>query len=99
MHWNHRVCKERCKGRPDITTYTIREVYYNDDGSITGVTEDAIGVYADDEFYHPEPLPSEREVVGEMKVTLERMLRALEKPVVDLDTIEYAKWNNEDETD
>ena len=60
-YWNYRVVKE--KGY-----YTIREVHYNDDGSI----------YA----YSSEPRPAFGESIEELKETLEWMLKSLEKPVL-----------------
>lgn len=102
-HWNNRVCKETTESpfleRP-LTSYTIREVFYNDKGDICGVTQEAIGVYADNEHYPPEiPEPSREEILREMKETIDRFAKALSFPIVDLDTIEFAPWSDEDEKD
>ncbi|SRR5258706_8080132 len=43
-HWNHRVVKETYrKGMEDEEDqYSIREIFYNDDGSIMGYTDQPI---------------------------------------------------------
>jgi hypothetical protein len=73
MHWNHRVVRHHTKnimGDPDVG-YAIHEVYYDDDGSIRGMTQDAVSPYGDT----PE----------ELKDDLERMLEAISKPILDFD--------------
>lgn len=86
-HWNYRLCKnkhERSSGN-DVTLYSIREVYYNDDGEIWGLTDDGISVYGDSDGFD-----NEQEILDDMKGAVKNMLLAFEKPVIDLDTIEYA---------
>lgn len=73
MTWNYRVCKETF---PEDDYYSIREVYYNNNGEITAVTEDAVGVSG--------------YTIDEMKFSLEKMNLALNKDVVDLNTIVFA---------
>ncbi len=83
-HWNNRVCKETKNG---TVYYEIREVYYNDDNEIWAVTEEDIGVACDiwDEDV------TEEDCINDMKETVERFRLCFEKPIVYLDTIEYAK--------
>ena len=44
--WNYRLCKETIKTPSGETeeVYSVREVYYNPDGSIWGITEDAVSL-------------------------------------------------------
>ena len=99
MSWNHRVCKKTYKG--DYNTvgssgnkdhwsnvvYGIHEVYYNENGDIWGITDEPITVMSD-KFEHD---MSENDCVGELRLSLEWMLKALDKPVIDLDTHVYIK--------
>lgn len=79
MHWNHRVCKQTYKpGTPDEeVSYGIHEVYYNDKKEICATSETAINLVADD--------------LEGIKWQLEHMMECLGKDVVDLDSIVYAK--------
>jgi len=40
MSWNYRVMKKR--NEDGASTYGVHEVYYNDDGSIRGYTENSV---------------------------------------------------------
>ena len=73
-HWNYRVCKETYKpGTPDEEiSFTIREVYY-DGEKITGVTMKEVGAFG--------------ESVEEVAEVLQKMSLALNKDVVDVDTL------------
>lgn len=64
-YWNYRVIKHEKEGQ---TWLSIHEVYYGDDGKLTGFTVRATEVLADDE-------------VG-VKEQLERMMEAMTKPVL-----------------
>ncbi len=87
-HWNNRVCKETKNG---IVFYDIREVYYNDNNEIWAVTEDPIGVGCD---VWDEEEVTEEDCIKDMKETVERFKRCFEKPIVDIDTIEYASLDD-----
>jgi len=63
--------------------YSIRETYYNEDGEITMHSNDARPAFGDS--------------LEGIKETLTLMLRACEKEVVDLETLEYAKNDFEDD--
>jgi len=54
---------------PGGVCHIIVEVYYDDDGKITGWTQDAIGVYS-------------CEGVEGVKWTLQKMIECLDKPVL-----------------
>lgn len=41
-HWNHRVVKETLKDGTEF--FTVREVFYNDDGSIYAYTQEAASI-------------------------------------------------------
>ena len=75
MSWNYRVCKE-IYGKGTLYEeigYTIREVYYDVNGRVTLCTEDSAGLYG--------------ESVNEIKAILERMQEAINKDVIDVDTV------------
>lgn len=73
-HWNYRVCKETYKpGTPDEeVSFTIREVYYEGE-KITGVTMNGVSALG--------------ESVEELTEVLQKMSLALNKDVVDVDTL------------
>lgn len=75
MSWNYRLCKETYSAgtQDEELGFTIREVYYNDDGTISSYSENPISPYA----HSPE----------EMKWVLEKMQESLNKEVVDLDLL------------
>jgi len=77
MTWNHRVVRRTWrKGEVDEEKeYAIHEAYYgrDDDGGIS-ITADHKAPYG--------------ETVEELRETLQRMLRALDRPVLDYDTRE-----------
>ncbi len=78
--WNYRVVRTIHK-EPDSTEYveyTIHETYYNEDGSVAARTVDPMYPYG--------------ETVEELKKVLERMLLALDKPVIE-STDEVAGFN------
>lgn len=68
MHWNHRVMIRHYE-HTDETTLGIREVFYEDDGSIAWWTVDDIAPQGD----HLQELRSE----------LEQMLECLSRPLLD----------------
>lgn len=47
MSWNHRVVK-RTHPNGDVS-FGIHEVYYDDDGKVTGYTKEPIGIVEDTE--------------------------------------------------
>lgn len=71
MTWNHRVVRAVQNGEEG---YSIREVFYNDDGSISMWTKDPIDPYG--------------ETLDGLRLTLERMLECLDKPVLDEQELE-----------
>ena len=81
MHWNHRVIKKECRNDADETTYGIHEVYYNNNGVPTMCTEEPIRLLGDS--------------VKDLKETLERMMKALDNPVLDYDK-DFPEQNNPD---
>jgi hypothetical protein len=52
--------------------YEIYEVYYNQDGTINGITE--------------EPIRIREETVDDLRKTVERLTKCLNNPVIDYDT-------------
>lgn len=82
-NWNYRLCKVTFnKGEEfEEVSYEIREAYYNDDGSIWAVTDEAVGLYGDT----PETA----------KRTYEWFGLAFQKEVIDLDTFVFAKRDSD----
>lgn len=74
-HWNHRVIKRETtyrRGESDEITeiaFGIVEAYYDDAGKLNGYTEDDIAPYG--------------ETLEELRENLQRMLKALDKEVLD----------------
>lgn len=71
MSWNHRILKRTYPGAFVETLYQVHEVYYDDSGKPTMCTENPISVTG--------------ETVEEIYETLNRMIKAAEKPVLDWD--------------
>ena len=91
MSWNYRLCF-RTVSYPVVddkdynlvvdtleeTQYGVVETYYNDDGEIA---------FTSAEFQLPYG-----ETLEELKANFDRMQKAFELPVLDLDNIVYAKY-------
>lgn len=67
MTWNHRVIRH-IYGSEE--SFAIHEVFYDDEGAPTLVTEDAVGVWGD--------------TVADVEKTLRWMMKALQEPVLDM---------------
>ena len=65
-HWNHRVVKKYYD--EDYTEYGIREVFYNEDGSIYAYTDN--------------PIETRGESLESLRQFLERCLKALDQPIL-----------------
>ena len=88
MSWNYRVCRKRFEGfNPDLHdpddeySYGIYEVYYNDDGDIWANSM--------------EPMEPYGTSLESIKECFSLMQQAFTKPLIDLDTIEYAERSDE----
>lgn len=75
MSWNYRVIKRTHD--TGETWYQMHEVYYNDAGEITGMTIS--------------PIDPAGVTMEELRESLDWMYKALDKPVLDYDNIEYAE--------
>lgn len=75
MTWNYRVCKETyAKGTAhEEVGYTVREVFYDEDGKITNCGVNSASVFGEN--------------VEEIKIVLERMLESINKDIVDVDAV------------
>ena len=77
MSWNHRVVERTEKvphfGEPFIS-YGIHEVYYNENGKITGLTVEPIKIIADNHL--------------ELYDTIDRITKSLNKKTVIYETLE-----------
>lgn len=73
MSWNHRVTKRICgdKNLCEETLYEIREVFYDENGDISAITE------------KPQVIA---ESLDGLKWTLQKMLDCCEKPIIDYNT-------------
>lgn len=76
MSWNYRVCKTSINGTVE---YDIREVYYDDDGNVRAFSESSATVFSDGD--------SEEIALDEIRKNIERFFGALEKDILDLDTL------------
>ena len=65
-HWNHRVVKQTYEDGTE--EYSVREVFYNDDGTIFGYTENPADVVA--------------ETVDELREYIELCLKSLDDPIL-----------------
>jgi len=77
--WNHRVVRKSDVHCEDEFYYEIHEAHYNDNGELCAITEDPITACGDD--------------IEALKCTLERMVKACEKPILIDDEIEFAQWD------
>ena len=69
--WNYRVVRTE---EEQYDSYQLYEVYYDDDGKIEGMTENAMQPYG--------------ESVEELQNDLEYMMEALKQPVLDMKELE-----------
>ena len=69
--WNYRVVRTE---KEQYDSYQLYEVYYDDDGKIEGMTENAMQPYG--------------ESVEELQNDLEYMMEALKQPVLDMKELE-----------
>ena len=69
--WNYRVVRTE---KEQYDSYQLYEVYYDDDGKIEGMTENAMQPYG--------------ESVEELQKDLEYMMEALKQPVLDMKELE-----------
>lgn len=73
MSWNYRVCKRKDKVNK-IKEYSIREVYYDDDGQI--------------EFYSEEAMSPYGSSLDELSDDLDMMKDALDKEIINLNKVD-----------
>mgnify|MGYP005992249943 CR=1 FL=1 len=77
MKWNYRVVETKSF---EETSFGIHEVYYDDEGNITNVSIEPVGVvWSDDE--------SGQEILDLFK-------KALTKPTINLDDIDFQAYSN-----
>ena len=81
MTWNHRVVKEILENGDEW--FTVREVFYNKDGSIYAYTEEAVDVSG--------------ESIDEIKEYLEWCLKSLEQPILEDGKVEFVDIHNDKE--
>ena len=73
--WNYRVVRtERQTKKEQYDIYQLYEVYYDDDGKIEGMTENAMQPYG--------------ESIEELQKDLQWMMEALREPVLDMKELE-----------
>ena|SRR2546421_10836271 len=78
FHWNHRVVRRVYHhGKQDEVVYSIHEAHYREEGKGSGPCDITMN-----------PTDVSGESVDDLKWTLEHMLKALDKPVLDYDTRE-----------
>ena len=88
MFWNHRVTKRKTdfdEGTGSNIEFGIREVFYNDNGEVYAIAEEADSPWG--------------ESFEDLKSDMEHYMKALDNPVIDLDTIKYADMDPDDSED
>lgn len=92
-HWNHRVFSKHYGVAGEFIELTIREVYYNDDGTI---------------FNYSGPIAIEGESIDELKQTLQWCLDCLSTPILEEEKVvvtdtdddeSYLTIDDEDDSD
>jgi len=74
--WNNRIVKHK---KDDAVWYSVHEVFYNDNGGISGYTEDPITILGETE--------------EDVKSQLEMIMKDIEKhEVIDASTVEFEDW-------
>ena len=77
--WNNRIIKHE---KDDAVWYSVHEVFYNENGGVTGYTEDPTDLLG--------------LTVEEVKSQLERITKDIEKhEVIDASTVKFEDWNDE----
>lgn len=70
MYWNHRIVKKGYKsGQFEWSTYSIHEIYYNEDGSVHGWVAEMSSPYG--------------ESIDELNSDFEMLQKALSLPAID----------------
>lgn len=89
MGWNYRICRKANRLK-DGTLYSyepyftgLYEVYYNFKGEICGVTEEPVRLISED--------------FRSLHSLMNLVLKAFEKPEIDLETLQYAEWCSDPE--
>ena len=73
MTWNHRVVKQIFDD--EIDWFSIREVFYNEDGDITGYTENPVDICG--------------ESIDGLREYLQWCLNSLDKPILEDGKVEF----------
>lgn len=75
MSWNHRVVRRIYPNThmDDSIVYQIHEVYYDENGAINSITSEPINIV--------------EESVEDLKTTLQRIIKCLDNPIIDYDTL------------
>jgi hypothetical protein len=90
-HWNYRICRKKAENA-DVYNYGIHEAYYNKDGSIWAVTDNAVSV-GFDEFEKADDVAA----IESMTRTLEWMKLALNKSIIDLDIFVFTSHSGDND--
>lgn len=72
--WNYRICKYTVTPNEEVA-FEVREAYYNDDGSIYAITDEAIGIYGGS--------------IEDIQQSYDWMAEAFKKDIIDLDTFVF----------
>ena len=84
-YWNHRVVRHKSKLQHEELDgkhwFGIHEVYYNEDRSVVGYGETSANLYSNDGGDYGD-------AVNSLRKQLTHMLTALDKPILDADTLQ-----------
>lgn len=79
MTWNYRLCKETVNySGESFESFTVREVYYDEDNRISSVSSDPVDIVADG--------------IDGITWMLDKIKESLSKDVLDLNSLDF--WNN-----
>ena len=81
MNWNYRVCK-KVDDIGDVL-FEVHEAYYNNAGELCAMTNEAVAPIG--------------ETLEELADDIKKMLAAFDAPVLDVDTVTFASWGDEDD--
>jgi len=83
MTWNHRVMKSIYPSGEIM--FSIREVYYNDDGTIYAHTE--------------QPIAPIGETIEELRQSLEWMIKSLDNPILTGGEVKFVSYDDDLESE
>jgi hypothetical protein len=85
--WNYRICKHTENGEVNRIIYDVREVFFNFDGTVNFYSSDPYLIHNILDKEYDENI-TEQEILTQLQFDCNKILLALEKPVLNLDEME-----------